>query len=366
MRMVSVYIITIFISYVLSDAAEKAAVYDEDKHKKYKNIYVYLLIVFFIIILGFRYLNYLYSDEWIYRMASIDSKINVFQMEGISALLEWLSKKVFINMGGAFAYGQFYILISSVIVSILYILAMWDYSYDFRFSVFLFVSMWFGFTSMNIVRQMVAAAILFYGMRHIVNKEFWKYFITVMIAAGFHTSAVIMIPLYFFFKKKDVSKWMYVLNIAAIVLVGRIAAIGNLIFSNTRYSGYFGDTAANYGVNGLRLLAYIIPIAMILWKRKMIIYSDVSYTCSVNMMVIALVVMIISSQNVYYNRISVYFTSACLTIFPEIPYLFTENSRKIVKFMMVLLFFILGLYQASIAAAYHNILFENVSNIMLR
>lgn len=365
MSMISIYIITLLASYVLSNLAERVAVYDEANNRKYRNIFVYLLIIFWIIILGFRYLNYTGSDEWIYRTSQIDLTINAFQPEGISILLEWLSKEVFTSLGGILSDGQFYILITSAIVSILFLVSIWDYSYDFEFSVFLFISMWYAFTSMNIIRQFVAAAILFYGMRYIEKGDFWKYFVTVIIAFGFHMSAIIMLPLYFFLKKRDTSKWMYVLIIAVIVLSSRIDMIGNIVFGDSKYGVYFGDTAANYGVNGLRLLVYIIPIAIILLRRKIITDDNENYICSVNMMVIALIVMLISAQNVYYNRISLYFTSACLIIFPEIPNQFSENSRRIVKFMMVILFFVFGLYQASISATYHNILFENVSDILL-
>ena len=135
MSMISIYIITLLASYVLSNLAERVAVYDEANNRKYRNIFVYLLIIFWIIILGFRYLNYTGSDEWIYRTSQIDLTINVFQPEGISILLEWLSKEVFTSLGGIFSGGQFYILITSAIVSILFLVSIWDYSYDFEFSV---------------------------------------------------------------------------------------------------------------------------------------------------------------------------------------------------------------------------------------
>lgn len=49
---------------------------------------------------------------------------------------------------------------------------------------------------MNIIRQAVAMCIWIYALKFIEKKEFWHYFIWCGIAMGFHTSAIILIPLY--------------------------------------------------------------------------------------------------------------------------------------------------------------------------
>lgn len=51
--------------------------------------------------------------------------------------------------------------------------------------------------SYNIVRQIIATSIIFYGFKYIEQKKIIKYAITVIIATTFHTSALFCIPLYF-------------------------------------------------------------------------------------------------------------------------------------------------------------------------
>lgn len=365
MKMVYIYILTVVVSWLLSSAAQSQGGYYSRTGKRSRNVFVYLLILFYILLLGCRYLNYLYSDEWLYRQPSAGPILTlsmVFKPEGLGSILTWLSENIFTVFGGAFEYGQFYILSTSIIVSTLFVLSMWDYSDDFSFSVFLFVTMWFAFTSMNIIRQFVAVSILFYGQRYMVKNQFGRYAFTVILATGFHASAIIMLPLYFIMCQKHLTKWMYLIIAAAVFLLDRIGSIGGALLGDSKYTAYFEMNT--YGVNALRILAYAIPSILVLLNSKKILSSDARYTSFVNMIVFVLVVQLFSLQNVYYNRISFYFTCACLILFPLIPHLYGRGVGSLVKPVMITLFFLFGLYQAYISAPYHNILFENISGIL--
>ncbi|PRX38723.1 EpsG family protein [Salegentibacter salegens] len=53
---------------------------------------------------------------------------------------------------------------------------------------------------MNIIRQAVAMCIWIYALTFIEKKKFWRYLIWCLVAIGFHTSAIILIPLYWILK----------------------------------------------------------------------------------------------------------------------------------------------------------------------
>ncbi len=57
--------------------------------------------------------------------------------------------------------------------------------------IYLFVLLAFYNMSLNIMRQFIAIAIVFYGYKFLLKKEFLKYIITVIIASFFHSSAII-------------------------------------------------------------------------------------------------------------------------------------------------------------------------------
>lgn len=363
--MVKIYLITLLGSCFLAYIAEKNVSYDKSKRKR-MNLFVWGLMIFLIIISGFRYLNYSYSDEWAYRTASPDKILylsDILKPEGLNTVLAWLSKYKFSAESGPFAYGQFYILITSIIVITLFVKSIWDYSEHFTFSMFLFVTMGLFFTSMNIIRQFIAIAILFYGFRFVKNKSFLKYLVCVLLAYGFHASAIIMAPLYFLIKQEKLYLWSLVLILASFLMMNRVDAIGNLLFEDSKYSIYF-DTFGDEGVNILRILSTAIPCSIVLIWRRWIVNQKKAEYCEVNMLVITLIVCVFSSMNIYFNRISYYFSVAALIMFPKIQLIFTENSKRLVLSMMIVLFFLFGLYQASISASYHNILFETISGVL--
>ena len=54
---------------------------------------------------------------------------------------------------------------------------------------------------MNGIRQAIAMCIWIYALNFIEKKKFWWYLVWCLIAIGFHTSAIILIPLYQILKK---------------------------------------------------------------------------------------------------------------------------------------------------------------------
>jgi hypothetical protein len=117
-------------------------------------------------------------------------------------------------------------------------------------------------------------------------------------------------------------------------------------------------------VNPLRLWSIAIPAIFVLIYREYYLESDNNLICEINMMVLVLIVSVFSTKSVVYNRMNFYFTTACLDLFPLIPYKFTEKSYRIAKLIMIVLFFIFGMYQSIIMQDYHNILFENISGVL--
>lgn len=64
-------------------------------------------------------------------------------------------------------------------------------------SLFLLAAMGYFFSSFNILRQFIAAAILFAGFRLLLARKFLPYLALVLLAMTFHKTAVVMLPFYF-------------------------------------------------------------------------------------------------------------------------------------------------------------------------
>lgn len=62
------------------------------------------------------------------------------------------------------------------------------------FSLFLFITSGILFSSFNLIRQYMAIAIIVGNIKWLVDKNYFKFILTVLIASTFHTSALIVIP----------------------------------------------------------------------------------------------------------------------------------------------------------------------------
>lgn len=92
---------------------------------------------------------------------------------------------------------QFYFIISSLLVSIFFYFGIKQNSSDYFLSTLCFICFpFFYLESMNIVRQFIAIAIIFYAIKYIYEKNFAKYASFILIASLFHISALIAFILY--------------------------------------------------------------------------------------------------------------------------------------------------------------------------
>lgn len=81
------------------------------------------------------------------------------------------------------------------------------------------------------MRNLIAVSIALYAVRFLVERKPIHYFIIVIIAMTFHTSACIMIPAYFYMNKDLSTKKIIILYIAINVLFANRALLA-LIISN--------------------------------------------------------------------------------------------------------------------------------------
>lgn len=79
----------------------------------------------------------------------------------------------------------------------LFLKGIYDLSAEFSFSFFLFMTFGYYFNSMNTIRYYLALALAVISMRYVLQKEYGKFVITVLLAASFHKSVLLILPVYF-------------------------------------------------------------------------------------------------------------------------------------------------------------------------
>ena len=125
----------------------------------------------------------------------------LMDMEGFSSLsyLDWeVGFVVFTKVIGLFTNN---ILVYHGIISALCLFAwayfIFRYSKNVWLSIILFQNLYFFYLNMNFLRQALAISISLFAWPFLKERKFWKFLAIVIAASLFHTTALILIPLYF-------------------------------------------------------------------------------------------------------------------------------------------------------------------------
>lgn len=208
---------------------------------------------------------------------------------------------------------------------------------------YVFCGCWHG--SFNGVRQYLAATVIIFGHRYILDKKLLKYALCVFVAFLFHRSAIIMIVPYFVMRGK--------INVRNILLL----ALGTLIVS-ANYETIFsiiGDAKghdisisiySNTAVNVLRVLANCAPaiLAVIMYIKKK---PNPEQTFYINGLIMNAAAMIAASNSTYLARVSVY-TGLFIPIgLSKLIHFDNKRIERMAWFAIIVLFAIFWYYEVS-------------------
>lgn len=100
-----------------------------------------------------------------------------------------------------------FIFIVTVIIYVMIFKSLKDYTEDYPMAVILFMALWFFFT-FTYLRQVLAASILWFSVRYIINRDLKRFLLVWFIAYSMHNSAIIFLPVYFIATKKIPFIWV--------------------------------------------------------------------------------------------------------------------------------------------------------------
>ena len=202
--------------------------------------------------------------------------------------------------------------------------------------------MWIYPFSLNIMRQSIAIAIVCWGYRYIKRHQFFRYLITILVAFGFHTTAILGICPYiinllvvdtkngnssvirkFFGKFSNLNKTLIILGSCAAVMFGG-QVITYLSAATGRYNRFFLDMAEASGFNFSNIVNLFIMIVVLICLYQVSI-NDKSKEINFLILIIGVGAIIyqlkaISSQM---YRLSMYFSCYLIWVFPVL----LSNSR---------------------------------------
>lgn len=153
----------------------------------------------------------------------------------------------------------------------IYIWFIHKYSTDFLMSMFLFLCLVFTFP-LAAIKQCVAVAFCLIAVDKAINKKWFWFIFWVFIAETFHAYSImyLIVPLMFFipWQDKRTVMWIVIFFVAGILLR---PMLGTLLESTESLGkGYTTEEFSGEGVNPLRLLVCLVPLAMSFILQKQI------------------------------------------------------------------------------------------------
>ncbi|MEG0307071.1 MAG: EpsG family protein [Clostridium sp.] len=216
---------------------------------------------------------------------------------------------------------QFMLMVTSIIINVLNINTIYKYSKDsyFELGIFMYITSGYYIVTMNGIRQSLAAAIIFWGTKYIINGDFKRFMILILLMSTIHNSALIYIPIYFVVRAKAwerTTNILFGLTLVGLFLYQPVMTIGMKLLGSTRYADYASFNEG--GANILRIAIFIVPVLLAYLKRDVIKekweYGDVF----VNMNIICLIIMLFSSFNWIFARFTMYFQLYSFILLPYI------------------------------------------------
>lgn len=180
---------------------------------------------------------------------------------------------VFLNKVIAFVglnYQMFFITVALIQIGLLYKF-LESRKKIWVWGVFLYFLIGPFFSSLNLLRQSLAFFVFLYSLQYIVNRDWKRYIVVMVLAFGFHSSSLVLAPLYFVNRIDDkfLEKRFLLLGLFALtILLGAtlMERLGNLFFEMVdawqyqRYASGFLENSFSYGLGfiGIKLIDTIM------------------------------------------------------------------------------------------------------------
>lgn len=243
--------------------------------------------------------------------------------------------------GNTFLYLLTIALIQSLILAAVYR----KYSSDYLISVFLFLASTDYISWMfNGIRQFMAVVLIFAATECILKKNWIPTLALILIAATMHQSALIMIPFLMIAQGAAWNKRMLLFllgTLAAILFVDRFTDILDSAMQETQYANMVTDWTEwqDDGTNPIRVLVYSIPTFLSLAGLPYIRAEDdriINFCTNMSIISTGLYMISIFTSGIFMGRLPIYCSLYNYILLPwEIEHMFTEDSQRLIKLIMV-------------------------------
>lgn len=169
--------------------------------------------------------------------------------------LNWLIAHVTANR-------YIFILIVTLIIYLLLFFSFKEYFDNYPFGLILFLGLWFFFT-FTYLRQVLAVSVGILSIKYAIKRKPLLFFLFVLLAYGFHNSAIILAPFYFIANRKFSKQSLYI--ILVLCFIAGISGVTSSLYQAYGEMSNDVQRVEKYSVEGSFRIAYFLEAGFFLY-----------------------------------------------------------------------------------------------------
>lgn len=221
---------------------------------------------------------------------------------------------------------------------------------DIFFSVYMFFTIGIFVSTMAAVKQNFAVALGLIAIDKYLSGKKGAFFALIIIASLFHPYILMFLFIPFLSFTPWEKKTYYVIaafatmGLALQLLIGRIISITTILGEE-----YTADSFTGEGVNPLRVLVFLVPLAMSFLVRKNVPseFYDRKIALFVNLSMINGMLMFVAlfGNAIYFGRLAQYFSLFSVIALPSVLKYADDRIKNLIKIIAVVLYFVFFVYE---------------------
>lgn len=237
--------------------------------------------------------------------------------------------------------------------------ALWmiyrKYSESYLMSIFLFMASTDFISWMcNGLRQFLAVTVVFSATTLMLSKKYIPVLCVILLAATFHGTAIMMVPLVLIAQGKAWNKRTLLFTAIALLVVAYVEQFTNILDSalyDTQYANVVSDWTSynDDGTNPIRVIVYAAPTIIAIIGRSYIKNEDdrvINFCVNMSMISTGLYIISMVTSGIFIGRLPIYASLYNYILLPwEINHFFEEKSAKAVRILVIVLYLAFYYYQ---------------------
>lgn len=225
-----------------------------------------------------------------------------------------------------------------------------NYSKNAIMSLFLFITLGYFSSTMNIMRQYIALSFVLLGYNFYLKDNNIKFLLFIVLACFFHTSAILVIPIilmyHIIFSGKIETSILIKVVVSSVLLLITLFApyFSSILFNNSEYYNYIVD-GAGYDTSLISLNLIIKIIMSITYfylnSKKLFIDKNANLKFFNYLNLISCLMNILSGGLSMFTRLNIYFSVTLIIFIPNIVEEMKIKNKYYLKIFIYIGFFIL-------------------------